>query len=138
MADDRLGDDEIVFRRIPPTLPWFEPPDRISTANFKLNVRDNERGISVYRQAVVTAAAVLARPDAIAGSLLVQCTVGEIRNLKNGKGESLQLDVIRVDDETNPGHAELQGPTPGKLTDAAAKRLRDVFVPWRTPSPPAS
>ena len=137
MADDRLADDEIVFRRIPPTTPWFESPDRISTANFKLNVREHELGLSVYRQAVVSPAEVLAKPAAIAGSLLVKCTIGEIRALKNGKGEPLQLDVIRVDDENNPGHAEIRGPTPGKLTDAATKRLRDVFVLRRTAAPPA-
>ncbi len=127
MAEDRLSDDEVVFRRIPPTLPWFEPPDRISTANFKLNARVNELGLSVYRQSVVTAAEVLAKPEAIPGSLIVQCTIGEIRALQNGKGESLQLDVIRVDDGDNPGHAEIRGPMPGKLSDAAIKRLRDTF-----------
>ena len=127
MAQERLSDDEIVFRRIPPTLPWFEPPDRVSTANFKLNARGSELGLSVYRKSVVSAAEVLAKPDAILGSLIVQCTVGEIRALKNGKGESLHLDVIRVDDGDNPGHAEIRGPTPGKLSDAATKRLRDAF-----------
>jgi hypothetical protein len=127
VAEDRLADEEVVFRRIPPTTPWFEPPDRISTANFKLNVRENELGLSVYRQAVVSAAEVLAKPDAIADSLVVRCTIGQIRGLKNGKGESLQLNVIRVDDDQNPGHAEIRGPIPGKLTDAATKRLRDAF-----------
>ena len=127
MAEERLSDDEIVFRRIPPTLPWFEPPDRISTANYKLNARENELGLSVYRKSVVSAADVLAKPDAIPGSLIVQCTIGEIRALKNGKGELLQLDVIRVDDADNPGHAEVRGPMPGKLSDAATKRMRDAF-----------
>lgn len=127
MAEERRADEEVVFRRIPSTAPWFEPPNRISTANFKLNVRENELGISVYRQSVVSATEVLAKPDAIAGSRVVRCTIGEIRSLRNGKGESLQLDVIRVDDEQNPGHAEIRGPIPGKLTDAATKRLRDAF-----------
>lgn len=127
MAEERLSDDEIVFRRIPPTQPWFEPPNHISTANFKLNARENELGLSVYRKAVVSAAEVLAKPDAIPGSLIVQCTIGEIRALKNGKGELVQLDVIRVDDANNPGHAEIHGPMPGKLSDAAAKKLKDAF-----------
>lgn len=36
MQHQRIPDEEILFRRIPPTTPWFEPPDRISTVNFKL------------------------------------------------------------------------------------------------------
>lgn len=122
-----LSDDELVYCRIPPTEPWFEPPDRISTANFKLDHRRADLGISVYRAAVVTAEQVRAKPEAILGSLITQATVAEIRALKNGKGDPLQLVVVAVDDEFDPGHAEIRGSEPGKLSPAASKALRDVF-----------
>jgi hypothetical protein len=125
-----LSDDEIVFRRIPASHPWFEPPDRISTANYKLDSRRNEQGLSVYRNDVVSADEVLTRPEAVPGSFLTFAKVGDIRSLKNGKGEDLDLDVIAVDDDDNPGHAEIRSPEPGKLSSAAAKALRGLFQRW--------
>lgn len=127
MPETRLADDELVFRRIPSAQPWFEEPDRVTSANFKLDRRRNEQGISVYRRAVVTAEQVLAMPDATPGSFVVAATVGAIRGLRNGKGEPLNLDVVAVDGADNPGHAEIRGPEPGKLTSAASNALRDLF-----------
>lgn len=123
----RIEDDEVVYRRVPPTRPWFEPPDQISTANFKLDLRRGESGLSVYRASVVSAQDVLSKPDAIPGSRITQARVGDIRQLPNDKGEPLGLDVLADDDATNPGHAEIRGPTPGKLAPAASKALRDLF-----------
>jgi hypothetical protein len=125
-----ITDDEIVFRRVPLSEPSFEPPDRISTANYKLDQRRNELGLSVYRKDVVAADEVLARPDAIPGSFLTFAKVGDIRSLKDGKGEDLNLDVIAVDDEDDPGHPEIRGPEPGKLSAAAAKALRRLLQRW--------
>jgi hypothetical protein len=124
----RISDDEVVYCRIPRATPWFEEPDEVSTANFKLDRRRGDLGLSIYRAAIVTVDEVLAKPDAIPGSLVTQATVGQIRHLRNGKGDSLNLDVIPVDDETDPGHAEIRGPEPGKLAPAASKALRDLFT----------
>jgi hypothetical protein len=122
-----LSDDELVYRRIPRTSAWFEEPDKITTANFKLDRRRQEFGVSVYRASIVTAEQVLAQPAAMEGSLVASATIGAIRNLRSGAGTPLNLDVIAVDDERNPGHCEIRGPEPGKITAAASKALRDVF-----------
>ncbi len=126
MSRQWIPDDEVVFRRIPSSAPWFEPPDSISSANFKL--ARNELGKSVYRAKIVTGAEVLAQPDAKPDSFLVQATVGDIRRLTNARGQSLDLDVIAVNDESDPGHAEIRGPTPGRLAPAASKALQRVFT----------
>lgn len=127
MSGEQIRDEEIVFRRIPPTTPFFEEPDRISSFNFSLDKRQHELGLSVYRASVVTAVDVLANPGAIAGSKIVQANVGDIRSLTGGDGKPLNLDVIAVDDEDNPGHAEIRGPDPGKLSKSASKALRNLF-----------
>lgn len=127
MGDQQVSDDEIVYCRIPRSTPWFEPPDRLSTANFKLNKRRGDIGLSVYQSSIVTAEQVLAKPDAIPGSLIAAARVGDIRRLVNGLGEPLHLDVVAVDFEDNPGHAEIRGPIAGQLVPAASKALRDLF-----------
>ena len=127
MNDDRIADDEVVYLRVPSTAPWFEPPDQVTTANFKLNQRRGDLGLSVYRASLVTTNDVLAKPDAIPQSRVTRARVGDIRALKNGKGETLRLDVIAVDDDLDPGHAEIRGPIPGTLAPAASKALRDLF-----------
>jgi hypothetical protein len=127
MTAGRISDDEIVYRRIPPMLPFFEEPDRVTTQNFKLDRRRNEFGLSVYRESIVTAAEVLNKPDAIAQSKIASARVGDIRQLQTGDGKPLELDVIVVDDEDNPGHAEIRGPQPGAIKDSASKALQRLF-----------
>jgi hypothetical protein len=124
---DRIDDDELVYLRVPSVTPWLEPPDQVSTANFKLDQRRGDLGLSVYRASVVRPQDVLAKPDAIPGSRLTQARVGDIRALVNGQNQPLNLDVIVVDDENDPGHAEIRGPVAGRLAPAASKALRDLF-----------
>ena len=125
MSDAQIADDEVLYRRIPPGESWLQPPDRISSFNFKLH--PDELGISVYRASVVDAAGVLSKPEAIAGSMVAQATVGQIRDAQNGKGEPLHLDVVAVNDENDPGHTEIRGPVPGVISDSAAKALKKLF-----------
>lgn len=127
MADERIPDEEIVYRRIPPSLPFFEDPDRITTQSFKLDRRRGDWGLSVYRATVVTSQDVLAKPEAVEGSHIASASVGDIRNLVGGDGKKLLLDVLIVDDEDNPGHAEIRGPQPGELSPSASKALRGLF-----------
>lgn len=128
MAGETVGDEEVLLRRIPPIPPFFDPPDRISTANFKLDRRRRELGLSVYRESTIGPDQILSLPDAISGSFLVAATAGEVRSLKNAVGEPLFLDVVAADEDgKNPGHAEIRGPAPGKLTASASKALRDLF-----------
>ena len=110
MGEGHIADSEILFRRIPPGLPWFEPPDRIASFNFKL--KSQETGLSVYRERIVSGRDVLEKPQAIPGSMLACATAGEIRALTNSAGQPLHLDVVSVADEHDPGHAETQGSAP--------------------------
>jgi hypothetical protein len=124
LSEQPIADEELVDRHIPNAEKWFEPPDRMTSANFKL--RKGELGLSVYRARLVTVGDVLSRLGS-AGSHVAQSQVGTIRSARNAAGDDLHLDVIAVDDETNPGHAEIRGPQPGKIPAAAAKALRDLF-----------
>lgn len=126
MPGEPVRDDEVLLRRIRPGTDWFQPPDRISSLNFKL--RRTELGLSVFRNGAVSEQGLLNRADTIAGSFIVRATAGDIRALSGMDGQSLQLDVVAVDDEDNPGHAEIRGPTPGKLSERASKALRDLFA----------
>lgn len=130
MSDQAIANDEVLYRCIPPGTPWLEPPGRITSANFKLRRSKNgrrEEGLSVYRAAIVAEADVLARPEAESGSSVRQATAGEIRDLKNAEGTPLNLDVVAVGDENDPGHAEVRGPVPGKLTNSASRALKKLF-----------
>ena len=95
---DRIDDNEVVFRRIPPFPPFHSDPDWLTTANFKLDRRKKESGLSVYRSSVRTVEQVLRDPMAVAGSFIVSATVREIRNLTDGTGTPLNLEVV-ADDE---------------------------------------
>ena len=125
MSDGQIADDEVLYRRIPPGESWFQPPDRISSGNFKL--QGDELGISVYRAITVDVAGVLSKPEAIAGSRVAQTTAGQIRAASDTKGDPLGLDVVPVDDENDPGHAEIRGPVPAVISSSAAKALKKLF-----------
>jgi hypothetical protein len=128
VGEEHVSDSEILFRRIPPASPWFEPPDRIASFNFKLKkLKPQETGLSVYRERIVSGLDVLSKPQAIPGSLLARATAGEIRALTNAAGHAFHLDVIRVADEHDPGHAEIRGLESGKLSTSAAKALSRLF-----------
>jgi hypothetical protein len=122
-----IADDEVLFRRIPPGTRWFEPPNRITSANFKLRKNLNELGLSLYRASKVSPSDILHKPGAIPDSLIAQATVGNIRKLTDGNGKPLGLDVVVVNDENDPGHAEIRGPVPGVITNSAAQSLRQLF-----------
>ncbi len=125
MPDGRIADHEVLYRRIPPGETWFQPPSRISSCNFKL--RPGESGISVYRAIAIDLAGVLNKPEAVEGSRVAETTAGQIRATRNGKGDPLRLDVIPVNDENDPGHAEIRGPDCGKISGGAAKALSKLF-----------
>ncbi|MBI1900485.1 MAG: hypothetical protein HYS13_05135 [Planctomycetia bacterium] len=138
MDGERLADDEVVYRRIPAFKPWFEPPDRIATGNFKLDRQRGDLGLSVYRASVVSADELVAKPDALPNSLVASALVGDIRALRSGDDKPLQLDVIAVNDENDPGHAEIRGPTPGTLSPAASNALRNLFQQSLQPPTPSA
>ena len=126
---DVIEDDEIVYRRVPRQPPFHTPEEWLSTANFSVDLRRHEMGISVYRSRYQSAQDVLRHPAAVPGSFLVSARVGEIRLLKDGVGQPLNLDVRPADDDgTNSRHAEIRGPTPARLSRAARKALRDLFA----------
>ena len=127
MSPQRLPDDEVVYRRIPPGESYILPSGRISSGNFKLDA--DEQGLSVYLASLVSVAEVLRKPDALPNSTVASVTVGQIRGLQDASGNRFPLDVVVVDDEDDPGHAEIRGPEPGGLSTPASKALRDLFQP---------
>ena len=125
VSDQKLSDEEILYRRIPNGSQWLEPPDRLTSANFKL--RRGESGLSVYRAGKVSKKEVLSGTTVRPDSLLAVTTVGDIRRAVDGRGERLCLDVVATDDEEDPGHAEIRGPHSNRLSNAAAKAMKDIF-----------
>lgn len=125
MSDSTIGDDEVLYRRIPPGNDWFEPPDRISSLNFKL--RRDERGLSVYRASVVSARQVLDKPGALPGSRVAQSTARQIRSAGDAKGVPLGLDLVAINDEDDPGHAEIRGTSLSQRRTSVARALKELF-----------
>lgn len=82
MAGEPIEDGEVLLRRIPPGETWLEPHDRLTSANFKLDTRKAERGLSVYRQRFVTAPDVLRKPGAISGSRVAFALAGQVRRMR--------------------------------------------------------
>ena len=127
MADQRISDNEIVVLRIPPGKVWFELPDRITSANFKL--KSGATGLSVFRLSLAAEDEVLSPVrGGLPGSFLVSATVGSVRECANAAGELFHLDVVD-DDESgeNPGHALIVAPGPGKFTKSISKSLQKIF-----------
>ena len=114
MADERLSDDEIVYRRI---LKKDVKQNRIPRNQFKL--RSNEEGISVNRAALITRTNVIAKGNSSFEYLLAQATIGDIRQLLADDGTHLRLDVIPTHTDEDPSHAEIRGPVIGTLPEGA-------------------
>lgn len=124
MCGKPIPDYELVYRRIPNRSEWFEPPDKITSHNFRL--RTGETGLSVYRANFVTPTELLLRGNMPEGRIAF-ATAGAIRNLENPQGESLGLTVVEADDEREQGHAEIRHSGSANFTKAVSKALRDVF-----------
>jgi hypothetical protein len=124
MQAERLADEEIVVRWVDRSSPdKFQPPDRISTTNFKL--RAGESGLSVFRLSVRSSASILASETSGRGDyFFISAVVGEVRLATNAEGKPLDLDVI-ADEEggLKPGHALIVG----EFTKSVPKALRDLF-----------
>ena len=43
------------------------------------------------------------------------------------KASRSSLDMVAVDDEMDPGHAEIRGTEPGKLSSSASRALKKLF-----------
>ena len=123
MSEQPIPDDEILYRRIPPGEKWFEPPDRITSANFKLRKKDDgtkEEGLSVYRANVVSPAEVLCKPDAIPGSRVAWARAGDIRELRGGDKKGTAFGGAGCAGRRRPWTCGDTGP-------GAAKALRKRF-----------
>ncbi|MBI4603645.1 MAG: hypothetical protein HY721_16960 [Planctomycetes bacterium] len=127
MAGEPVLDSEVLLRRIPPGEAWLEPPDRLTSANFKLDRRRNEQGLSVYREKLVTVEDVLKKPGAIHGSRIAAATAGDVRALRNAEDQPLGLEVVPCEDATDVGHAEIRGTQPGRLSASASRALSRLF-----------
>ncbi|MCR4413235.1 MAG: hypothetical protein NUV77_12525 [Thermoguttaceae bacterium] len=81
----------------------------------------------MYRASMVGVDDVLAKPEAKPGCLVAQATAGAVRALTNAEGKPLNLDVVAIGDENDPGHAEIRGPNPGKMAPSASRELAKLF-----------
>jgi hypothetical protein len=122
VSDERLSDDEIVYRRI---LAKDVKQNRIPKNQFKL--RANEAGISVNRASLISRADVCAKGNPSFEYLLAQSSIGAIRQLSAEDGTWLQLDVIPTHVNEDPSHAEIRGPKTGELPEGSHLALARLF-----------
>jgi hypothetical protein len=123
VADNRLSDDEVVYRRI--LTKDLRPQNRIPPPQFKL--RKDEEGVSVNRAALISRRAVIAQGDARFEYHLAQAAIGAIRQLTADDGTHLQLEVIPTRIDEDPSHAEIRGPVAGVLPEGAPRQLARLF-----------
>lgn len=122
MADERLSDDEVVYRRI---LKKDAKNARLPN-QFKLRA-GVDNGLSVNRAKLITKSHTIAQGDPKYEYLLAAATVGAIRGLTADDGTPLHLDVIPTEVDKNPSHAEIRGPVAGQLPEGAPRALQREF-----------
>ena len=127
---------------------FYEPPNRPTTRNFELRLYKDEPSLSVWRMGLTTEDFLRANPrheyppapkhKLPSDTVFLRTTAGAVRDLKNGKGQPLGLDVVPDDDDrTRPGHAGLLDPDrPGEqFSKSTRKALRVLFCdPWSPPT----
>ena len=101
---DDIGDDEIIFRRIPENSCWFDPSiNEVKPEAFKPRVSDVS-GISVDR------AKSAAFPEFRSAQQAAVGQVGKkyfVAALKVGDLRRAGLDIVPKPEVHNPGHAEI-------------------------------
>ena len=119
MTPATIGDEVFVFRHIPGGTTWQAPGPRITSKNFEL--RSGETGISVSRQDVTSAAALMARLGSPAtGSRIAVASVAAIRELG--------LEVVPDAKDYDPGHAEIRPGTADLANHLLRKQLAALFT----------
>lgn len=119
MAESHITDEEVVLRHIPGGTTWQAPGPRITSKNFEL--RAGETGISVSRQSVTGADALMARlGDRTNGSRIASASVKAIRDLG--------LEVVPDPKDYDAGHAEIRASTADLGSQAVRKQLSRLFA----------
>lgn len=119
MTESHIADDEVILRHIPGGTTWQAPGPRLTSKNFEL--RTGETGISVSRQAITDAAALMARLGNTAnGSRIASASVKAIRELG--------LDVVLDPKDYDAGHAEIRSATADLGSQAVRKQLSRLFA----------
>lgn len=113
-----ITDDELIIRHIPGGTTWQAPGPRITSKNFEL--RADETGVSVSRQAITPAGALMARlGDPAKGSRIAVASAAAIR--------ALGLEVVPDSKDYDPGHAEIRSATVTLSSQAVRKQLAILF-----------
>lgn len=118
MDAEPIADDESVIRHIPGGTTWQAPGPRITSKNFEL--RAGETGVSVSRQGITSAGALMARlGDPAKGSQIAVASVAAIR--------SLGLEVVADPKDYDAGHAEIRSASAELSSQAVRKQLAMLF-----------
>lgn len=119
MGELPITDDEMVLRHVPGGTTWQAPGPRITSKNFEL--RAGETGISVSRQSVTSADALMARlGNPATGSRIAVADVAAIR--------ALGLEVVPYPKDYDVGHAEIRAGTVELSGQAVRKQLAKLFT----------
>lgn len=119
MRSEQVTDDELVLRHIPGGTTWQAPGPRITSKNFEL--RAGETGISVSRQVITDAAALMARlGNPASGSRIASASVKAIRDLG--------LDVVPDPKDYDAGHAEIRSASADLGSQAVRQQLSRLFT----------
>ncbi len=119
MSAEQVQDDELVLRHVPGGTTWQAPGPRITSKNFEL--RSGETGVSVSRQLITSADALMTRLGSPAlGSRISAASVEAIR--------ALGLEVVPDPKDYDAGHAEIRSATAELSSHAIRKRLANLFA----------
>ncbi len=119
MTEEFIPDDEFVLRHIPGGTTWQAPGPRITSKNFEL--RAGETGVSVSRQAVTSAGALMARlGNPTTGSRIAVASFAAIR--------ALGLEVVPDAKDYDAGHAEIRDGTAALSDKKVRNRLAALFA----------
>lgn len=119
MISEPIEDSDFLLRHIPGGTTWQAPGPRITSKNFEL--RPGESGVSVSRQSVTSADALMARlGDPTKGSRVAVASVAAVR--------ALGLEVVPDPKDYDTGHAEIRDGTAALSDKKVRNRLAALFV----------
>ncbi len=118
MDADSIADDESLLRHIPGGTTFQASGPRITSKNFEL--RAGETGVSVSRQAITSADALMTRlGDPAKGSRIAVASVAAIR--------ALGLEVVPDPKDYDAGHAEIRSGTTDVRSHSVRNQLKQLF-----------
>ncbi len=122
-----IGDDEIVYRRIPPGSTFVKPGPAVTSANFKPRAHLGETSISVNRASSTSPERLLAMVDDEAIARLGPRTEWLVAAARAGDIRGLGFNVVPNELPYDPGHALITSATESLLDQAMQRKLARLF-----------